>query len=194
MKKVILGLFTIAFLVGCKEQNQEETPAINEEQVQEMVYMDYGATFSKEGAIDAAELGSMYKTMKVGDTAVVKVKGTIADVCTKMGCWMKLPVGENATATVKFKDYGFFIPRNGKGKDVVLNGIAYVSVTPVDELRHYAEDAGKTADEVAAITEDEVTLSFLADGVLVEEFENPDVKEASKEEEEEEEEETTATE
>lgn len=184
MKKVILGLFTLTILVGCKEQNQEETPAINEEQVQEMAYMDYGASFSNDDYIDATELGAMYKTMKVGDTTAVKVKGIIADVCVKKGCWIKMPVGD-ASATVKFKDYGFFLPKNGKGKEVILSGIAYVSVTPVDELRHYAEDAGKTAEEIAAITEDEVTLSFLADGALVEEFENPDVEPAAKEEVEE---------
>ncbi len=37
----------------------------------------------------------------------------------------------------------------------------------VEDQRHYAEDAGKGEDEIAAITEVETTLSFEADGVLV---------------------------
>jgi hypothetical protein len=183
MKQFIIGVFALALIVGCKEQKQEEEmPAVNDEQVQEMAYMDYGAEFSNSDVIDAMELGEMYKTMKVGDTTAVKVKGTIADVCVKKGCWIKMPVGD-ASATVKFKDYGFFLPKNGKGKEVILSGKAYKNITPVEELRHYAEDAGKSEEEIAAITEEEVTLSFVADGAMVEEFDNPDVEGAGKTEE-----------
>jgi hypothetical protein len=35
----------------------------------------------------------------------------------------------------------------------------------VEALRHYAEDGGKTADEIAAITEPEIELVFEASGV-----------------------------
>lgn len=183
MKQLIIGAFALTLLVGCKEPKQEEEmPAVNDEQVQEMAYMDYGASFTNENVIDAMELGAMYASMKVGDTTAVKVKGTIADVCVKKGCWIKMPVGD-ASATVKFKDYGFFLPKNGKGKEVILSGKAYKNITPVDELRHYAEDAGKTEEEIAAITEEEVTLSFVADGAMVEEFENLDVEGVEKTEE-----------
>lgn len=184
MKQFIIGLFAVTLLIGCKEQKQEEEemPAVNEEQVEEMAYMDYGATFTNTDVINATELGEMYKNMKVGDTTAVKVKGTIADVCVKKGCWIKMPVGDES-ATVKFKDYGFFLPKNGKGKEVILSGKAFKNITPVDELKHYAEDAGKTKEEIAAITEDEVTLSFVADGAMVEEFENPDVEGVEKTEE-----------
>jgi hypothetical protein len=65
----------------------------------------------------------------------------------------------------------------------VLNGKAFKNITPVEELRHYAEDAGKSKEEIAAITEEEITFSFVADGALVEKFDNPDVEEAAKTEE-----------
>ncbi|WP_213521617.1 DUF4920 domain-containing protein [Nonlabens sp.] len=183
MKQLITGVFAIFLLLGCKEQKQEEEmPAINDEQVQEIAYMNYGAEFSNNDVIDAMELGAMYKTMKVGDTTAVKVKGTIAEVCVNMGCWIKMPVGD-ASVTVKFKDYGFFLPKNGQGKEVILNGNAFKNITPVKELRHYAEDAGKSKEEIEAITEEEVTLSFVADGALVEKFDNPDVEVAAKTEE-----------
>ncbi|MEN8899141.1 MAG: DUF4920 domain-containing protein, partial [Nonlabens sp.] len=77
----------------------------------------------------------------------------------------------------------FFLPKNGKGKEVILSGKAYKNITPVEELRHYAEDAGKSEEEIAAITEEEVTLSFIADGAMVEEFDNPDVEGVEKTEE-----------
>ena len=38
----------------------------------------------------------------------------------------------------------------------------------VAEQRHYAEDAGKTAKEIAAIKKPKQSLSFIADGVKIE--------------------------
>ncbi len=68
---------------------------------------------------------------------------------------------------VTFKDYAFFMPKDLAGKRVVVDGIAYISETSVEELRHYAEDAGKAPDEIAGITEPLRELAFEAAGVLV---------------------------
>ena len=70
---------------------------------------------------------------------------------------------------VKFKDYGFFMPKNIAGKEVIIDGKAYVSELSVEEQRHYAEDAGKSEEEIAAITEPKRTYSFEANGVLLKE-------------------------
>ena len=37
----------------------------------------------------------------------------------------------------------------------------------VKQLRHYAEDAGKNEKEILKIKEPEITLSFMADGVII---------------------------
>ena len=37
-------------------------------------------------------------------------------------------------------------------------------------LRHYAEDAGKTEEEIMTITEPEYVLSFTANGVIIQEW------------------------
>lgn len=68
---------------------------------------------------------------------------------------------------VSFKDYDFFVPKDIEGKTVVFEGKAFSRVTPVKELKHYAEDAGKSKEEVAKITEPEKALVFVADGVIV---------------------------
>lgn len=177
MKKIFIILLAATTFVACKEEvKQDETPAVNDEQVQEMAYMSYGEKIDITDAIESAQLGEMYASMKDGDTMNVKVKGMIQEVCVNKGCWIKLPVNETESAFVKFKDYGFFLPKNGTDKEVVLRGKAYKSVTPKDELIHYAEDAGESAEEIAKITSDKVTYAFMADGALVEEFENPDVE------------------
>ncbi len=68
---------------------------------------------------------------------------------------------------VTFKDYGFFVPKDIAGKTVVVEGVAQKKTTPVSELRHYAEDAGKSKAEIAQITDPKNELAFVADGVIV---------------------------
>ncbi len=51
--------------------------------------------------------------------------------------------------------------------EAIVNGKAFVSETSVEELKHYAEDAGKSKEEIEAITEPKRTYGFLADGVLL---------------------------
>jgi len=48
-----------------------------------------------------------------------------------------------------------------------MEGHAFKETTPVEELRHYAEDAGKPQEEIEAITEPKEEVKFLASGVLL---------------------------
>ncbi|WP_366512795.1 DUF4920 domain-containing protein [Kordia sp.] len=114
----------------------------------------------------AAQINEKYNGLKVGATLNVKFQSNINSVCSKKGCWMRLDLGEEKEVMVKFKDYGFFVPLDAKG-EAIVNGKAFVQETSVDELKHYAEDAGKSAEEIAKITEPKKTLSFVADGVLL---------------------------
>jgi hypothetical protein len=102
-----------------------------------------------------------------GDTVKAIVKGTVNSVCQKKGCWMKMDMGNNQTMMVHFKDYGFFVPKDCSGKKITMEGIAFIDVTPVAQLRHYAEDAGKSPEEIAKITDDEKELTFEASGVIL---------------------------
>jgi len=69
---------------------------------------------------------------------------------------------------VRFKDYGFFVPLEGmEGKTAVFEGFAFTDSISVEELRHYAEDAGEDSTAIAAITEAEVNLAFEASGVII---------------------------
>ena len=52
-------------------------------------------------------------------------------------------------------------------KEVIVNGYAFVDVVTVDELKHYAKDAGKSKDEIAKIKKPEVTYSFTSTGVYI---------------------------
>ena len=97
----------------------------------------------------------------------VRMKGEIISTCPMKGCWMNMNVA-NDTILVRFKDYGFFVPKTGvEGSMAIVNGYLSIDTLSVAQLRHYAEDAGKNKNEIMKITHPKITLSFLADGVAI---------------------------
>ncbi len=102
------------------------------------------------------------------DTVDIKLKGIIHEVCQAKGCWMTLQHEDMLEDVfIKFKDYGFFVPKDASGKDAVISGKLYAAVTSVDELRHYAEDKGASAEEIAAISQPQREMKMMADGVII---------------------------
>lgn len=165
MKKIIL-LFAISLVMfSCKDNNKTAEVKV-EDAKQDIAYASFGKEINDADALTSERMMVHYKGLKAGDTINSKVKGKIIEVCSKKGCWMTLDMDGENQVMVKFKDYGFFMPLNAQG-DVVMNGKAYVSETSVDELRHYAADAGKSEEEIAAITDPKFEYGFLADGVLL---------------------------
>jgi hypothetical protein len=82
---------------------------------------------------------------------------------------MNMSLTEDKNTFVRFKDYGFFMPLNAAGSEAIVNGKAFISVETVDELKHYAKDAGKSQAAIDSITEPKVSYSFLSNGVLIKE-------------------------
>ena len=160
MKNQLLILLTLIFLFSCKEKHSNRTPV----QVQSTTYNLYGDAFETDSVLSFNELSQ--KIEKIGDTLQLTLKGTIKEVCTKKGCWMTLSLENDSEMMVRFKDYGFFVPLDASG-EVLIHGKAFISETSVDDLRHYAEDAGASDDEIAAITTPKTSYNFEADGVLI---------------------------
>ncbi|QRM89641.1 DUF4920 domain-containing protein [Lacinutrix sp. WUR7] len=165
MKKYLLITMLLTMFVACKSEEKKEETVI--EETKEITYKSFGEEIIADDAITAISMAEHYKTMKVGDSINSKMIAKVDEVCQAKGCWMKLDLGNGEEVMVKFKDYGFFMPKNIAGQEVIVNGKAYVNEVPVEELRHYAEDAGKSAEEIAKITESKKTYSFEADGVLL---------------------------
>lgn len=163
---VFAAVLSIA-LSSCKVEKKGEKSTTNTTEVQKIEYASFGEKITDAEAISADEMRAKFKNLKAGDTLNVKFTSTINEVCKKKGCWMKLDLGEEQESMVRFKDYGFFMPLNADAKEVVVNGKAYVTEISVDELQHYAKDAGKSEEEIAQITEPKYTYAFEADGVLI---------------------------
>ena len=124
----------------------------------------YGAAVDETKALAMTDLAA---AMGRADSVKVALVGQAASVCQVKGCWMTLPTADGKEMRVRFRDYGFFVPANLVGHRVVVQGMAHRQTVPAAELQHYAQDAGKSAKEVAAITQDEQQLTFMADGVKV---------------------------
>ena len=124
----------------------------------------YGAGTTADGAIAASEVEGKVKSQ---DKFTGRVKGKVVSVCKEKGCWMKIETANGEPMMVKFKDYGFFMPKDIEGKEVVIDGEATVKETSVKQLRHYAEDAGKSKEEIEKIKAPKKEVIFVAKGVLV---------------------------
>ena len=124
----------------------------------------YGAGTTAAGAL---EVNLLEEKLVTAEKYVGKVKGTVNKVCEKKGCWMTLAQTDGEGIMIRFKDYKFFMPVDIVGKDVVLEGTAQRTTTSVENLRHYAEDAGKSKEEIEKITTPKTEIEFIATGVLV---------------------------
>ncbi|OON70043.1 DUF4920 domain-containing protein [Hymenobacter sp. CRA2] len=169
MKRSLLALTAaVALLTACQQQAGTETAAAATPAAEKAPApaggQTYGAAVTEDGAQPMSALAT---TLGTQDSAKVKLVGQITDVCQAKGCWMKMQTADGKEMRVRFKDYAFFVPKDVKGKTVVVDGWAHREEVPVADLQHYAKDAGKSEKEVAAITQPEQQVNFMADGVLI---------------------------
>lgn len=169
MKKILVVFSVLAVLVGCKNEKAEIEPIVETGEIA-MNYQSFGEEITDHGVLTKAEMIEKFNDLNTGDTINVKFTTNVKEVCQKKGCWMKVDMGQDE-AMVRFKDYGFFMPKDISGKQIIAEGKAYVEVMSVEDQRHYAEDGGATPEEIAAITEPKRTLAFEAHGVLIPEAE-----------------------
>lgn len=160
MKKIIGLIIAVAFIgIGCKSTSKSSmVEVINNE----------GEVFTAKNVVSYDGLLTKLETKQSIDDVIVE--GKVAAVCQAKGCWMNIVSDKDVNAPqmfVKFQDYGFFMPLDLSGGRVIMKGKAYKEVTSVEELRHYAEDEGKTKAEIAAITKPKEELKFMAKGVQI---------------------------
>ncbi len=168
MKRINSLVVVLLLVISCNGQNKSASDEKVTSQQQE--YSFFGDFFELNSDISANEMSKIYKTIGVLDTVQAKFSATVTDVCEIKGCWMKLKLNNNNeedVVMVKFKDYGFFMPKDILGKNVVVNGKAFVEQMSIKEQKHYAMDGGESKQVIALITKPKKTYRFTADGVLL---------------------------
>ncbi len=162
MKKLLVVALCFVAMTSCGQvkKNKKDNAASQKVSTVEA----YGSKITTDGAVSINQLATL-----MGDKTELnnlKIYGNIEECCSKKGCWMKVKDGKmESPVRVSFKDYAFFVPLNSAGKKVVMEGKAFVKETSVDDLRHYAEDAGKSKEEIEKITEPKRELLFEATGI-----------------------------
>lgn len=111
------------------------------------------------------------------DGKFVRVRGEVTEVCAAMGCWLKLKGGKGEqTLFVKFTcpvEGARLVPLEAVGHTAVIEGTVTVEEISEDEARHYANDAGKSTDQIAKIVGPQKQVRIASPGVLIEGLEPP---------------------
>ncbi|MEN9348825.1 MAG: hypothetical protein RLZZ77_2336 [Bacteroidota bacterium] len=158
MKKVAFFFSLALFFNSCDHSHNQETAAVEPS--------FFGEQFDPKGAIT---VDALVKEMTGKDSLNVTFSGKIVQTCRKAGCWMDVALPSGETMTVFMHDHNFAVPLEGAdGLMATMNGHAYYDTLDVEYLRHLAEDAGKSAEEIEKITEPKPVLAFDAVGVMIE--------------------------
>ncbi len=168
MKKLVILSLALFVFAGCK--NRAETPEVVQEPevaVQEFIY---GERPDAGSVLLATQLHDNFKEIQLADTLQTAFKAEVLEVCQAKGCWMRLALPEGEEVMVRFKDYGFFVPKDLAGSEVLVQGRAFISEVSEEDRRHLAEDGGATAAEINAIQGTAREYGFEASGVQVLEY------------------------
>lgn len=133
-------------------------------------FLAVGAPIAEDravGAADAPEAARLFDGLKPRDTVHAVFRARVVDVCQAKGCWMRLALPEGEPVMVRFKDYGFFVPMDIAGQEVVVSGEAFISEVSEEERRHLAADAGKPEEEIRSIRGAAREPGFEASGVRI---------------------------
>jgi hypothetical protein len=160
MKKHAFLVLGIILLSLYSQAQTNDSPLISE-----MSTAYYGKKITFQNAISTKDL---LAAMQTHDSLVTKVKGEIIASCKKKGCWMDMQLPDGQTMKITFKDYAFFVPKGMTKNYGIIEGVAKKETISVAMLRHYAQDAGKSKEEIEKITTPKTTITFEAIGVIIE--------------------------
>lgn len=117
-------------------------------------------------AISSAEMWKKFEANKFNTTEVT-VYSPLQSVCLKAGCWVTIDNGNNTSIMVRFKDHFTIPPATPSGTNAFMHGIMFMDTVSVEMLQHFAEDAGKSKEEIQKITAPKFEMNFRADAITL---------------------------
>jgi hypothetical protein len=166
-----LRFFWIAWLVilltACQSSMDKSKNATDESETLASDASVFGTSFEDTEGFTVQEVLNMLETGEKLDSVVIL--GKAKEVCQVKGCWMEVCDTSSCDQTVfvQFLDYGFFMPKDLAGTNVLMKGQLSREEVSVEDLQHYARDAGKPEEEINAIREPEIKITFVASGVKI---------------------------
>ena len=161
-----MKLYTLLFATGLLVASCATTEV--EQEVKEEVKLGKSYGPEKVDIEKAISVADMLKQFE-GKTkeAEFTFEAELHEVCSKAGCWVNIDKGNGETFMVRFKDHFTIPPVTKVGTGAYLHGTAYWDTVSVEMLQHFAEDAGKSKEEIAKITAPKYELGFEADGITL---------------------------
>jgi hypothetical protein len=104
---------------------------------------------------------------------LVQVEGTVTDVCSKMGCWIKIDAGEGIEPiTFKVDDGVMVFPVEAKGKKARAEGVVDVQTMTEQEriaqAKHEAEENDRLDSfDPSSIKGDKTVVRIMGEGAVI---------------------------
>ena len=122
---------------------------------------EFGQSLTLEKILPVAEVFTQSQDL---NGQMIRVSGTISDLCKHKGCWMQVSDGQNVL-TVRFKDEAFIIPASAVGRNVDMEGlfIAEKISNPLGSHQACAEGGEHSGDGACESERAEKTIHKVAD-------------------------------
>lgn len=93
----------------------------------------------------------------------IVVEGLVQAACQNKGCWMEVvPEAGKSGMRVTFKDYGFFVPKDSKGRAARMEGTVAVKTLSKEDADHLEGEGAKLNRSKDGTAKE---VSFVATGV-----------------------------
>ena len=149
----IIGITTVMLgliFISC----QTETEMVNAQVFGEKVTLE-----------ESVSLAEIYASPDQFKDKEIRIEGTIKEVCQRKGCWLKLTDGSKEL-TVRFKDYGFFVPKDASNSKVIVQGV--FTMEPDMHVEHEARAQAEGKDHAEGMEHaDKAPFSFTANAVII---------------------------
>ena len=102
----------------------------------------YGAAITEKKPVKLAKLAKSPAKFR-GKT--VRLEGTVKDVCQGQGCWIEIESKDGKTFLAKSLDESVLVPKNSKGRNVVVQGV--VTQMPPKPHEHHEGEEGHSCPQ-----------------------------------------------
>lgn len=131
------------------------------------IQMNDGMLYGKDydPSMTIVQYSDFIKSPEASNGQTVLIKGTIAEVCQEMGCWMTMSDG---TTTTRVKTgHEFFLPKDAAGQNVIVIGTFKITEISEEDARHYAEETKNSAVKPEDIKGNQKAYEIEAAGIKI---------------------------
>ena len=112
-----------------------------------------GDKFGQDLAIsEVITANTMFSEAESLNGKIIRVSGTISELCKHKGCWMQVKDGEQVL-TVRFKDEAFTLPADAIGRNVDFEGLFIAEKVSDQKGAHTCAEGGEHGDGEACENE-----------------------------------------